>query len=106
MEDDFLAQFEDLVVPAKAKTSGIEYLTFSGLLDPPLQLQTDQGQCGGQLWPAGMALAEFILREKLSAVQGKRMLVCHLRELHTDFRIELGAGSGLVGCEVLHACAG
>lgn len=45
----------------KAATTGT--VNFSGLLEPPLKLHEDLSKgCGGQLWPAGMVLAQHMLR--------------------------------------------
>ncbi|MCJ1299273.1 hypothetical protein MMC08_002065 [Hypocenomyce scalaris] len=66
-------------------TSSID---FGELLDPPLQLQQDLKEgCGGQLWPAGMVLAKYLLRLKRDELKDKTIL-------------ELGAGGGLVGLAV------
>lgn len=50
-----------LPVYKDAKTTSID---FDGLLTAPLQLHEDlKGGCGGQLWPAGMVLSKYMLRE-------------------------------------------
>ena len=52
------------------------YLDFSGLLNPPLQLKQDLKEgCGGKTWPAGMALADYLMRCRINQVKGKTMLV-------------------------------
>ena len=66
---------EDLIPVPQLKSSSIVSVSFSGLLNPPLRLQTNQTECGGQLWPAGMALAEYLLRGKLEEMRGKKMYV-------------------------------
>ena len=59
-------------------------LDFDGLLSEPLILHEDlQEGCGGQLWPAGMTLAKYLLQHRTSW-QDKHI-------------IEVGAGGGLVG---------
>ena len=66
---------EDLV-PSTAVTPSQEVIiAFDGLLNPPLVLQTNETECGGKLWPAGMVLAEYLLRNKMVEIQGKKMFV-------------------------------
>ena len=66
------------------KTAGITSLDFDGLLSSPLVLHEDlQEGCGGQLWPAGMTLAKYLLQHR-TLWQNKQI-------------IEIGAGGGLVG---------
>ena len=52
-------------------------LDFDGLLlDPPLALRQDlKNGCGGQTWPAGMVLAEYLLRCELGHLAGQTMFV-------------------------------
>ena len=46
------------------KAPGTQQIDFDGLLSPPLKLHEDLGKgCGGQLWPAGMGLSKYMLRE-------------------------------------------
>jgi hypothetical protein len=46
------------------KAAGTSTLDFEGLLSTPLRLHEDlKGGCGGQLWPAGMVLSRYMLRE-------------------------------------------
>lgn len=46
------------------KAAGTKEIDFDGLLSPPLKLHEDlAGGCGGQLWPAGMVLSKYMLRE-------------------------------------------
>ena len=66
---------EDLIPSREIQESQIVSLDFNGLLNPPLQLQTDVSECGGQLWPAGMVLAEYLLRNKMEGLRGKTMFV-------------------------------
>lgn len=64
---------EDLVPLRPPKPAGQTFISFSGLLDPPLLLHEDLKEgCGGQLWPAGMVLAEHLLRD-LDGLRGKVM---------------------------------
>ncbi|MCJ1340053.1 hypothetical protein MMC09_005347 [Bachmanniomyces sp. S44760] len=75
---------EDLVPVRAAKAAGITEFSFDGALDPPLKIQEDLKEgCGGQVWPAGMVLARFLL-ERIEEMRGKHV-------------VELGAGGGLVG---------
>lgn len=70
---------EDLVPSNFKRQSQIVTLDFNGLFHasskPPLQLQTKEELCGGQLWPAGMILAEYLLRHKLGELEYKSMFV-------------------------------
>lgn len=68
-----LSVSDELVPQPAAKQSEIVTLPFSGFLDPPLRLQTDVSQCGGQLWSAGMVLADYLIRHDLEALRGKKM---------------------------------
>ena len=110
-ELSILSISEELVPSTKTIPSQEVILAFNGLLSPPLVLQTNETECGGKLWPAGMVLAEYLLRNKMDEMKGKKMFVCSnvsflphayrnagvlSRQLILD-RIELGAGSGLVG---------
>jgi hypothetical protein len=62
----------DLVPPAVIKPAGVSSIDFDGLLSPPLKLQEDlKNGCGGQLWPAGMVLAKYMLREHRDDLVGK-----------------------------------
>lgn len=75
VEDLSIDISEDLVPQPSAKASDLVSLPFAGLLNPPLLLQTNQTECGGQLWPAGMVLAEYLIREKKDTLRGKTMFV-------------------------------
>ncbi len=68
---------EDLVALRIHKVAGTTTLDFDGLLHPPLKLHEDlAGGCGGQLWPAGMVLAKYLLRRpQRDTLQGKVMFV-------------------------------
>ncbi|KAL9121218.1 MAG: hypothetical protein Q9187_002227 [Circinaria calcarea] len=69
---------EDLIPSRAVKEPGVTALDFDGLLDPPLYLHEDLKEgCGGQLWPAGMVLAKFLLREK-EGLRGKTILALAL----------------------------
>jgi len=78
---------EDFLPSRVPKAPGTTDLSFSGLLSSPLHLHEDlKDGCGGQLWPAGMVLARYLL-EKKEELRGKVIL-------------ELGAGGGLVGLAI------
>jgi len=82
-EDDFdpsspfsnLTISEDLVRSIPQKTSQTVTLDFDGFLQPPLLLQTNEKQCGGQVWPGGMVLAKFLLQHRTDVLVGKTMFV-------------------------------
>ena len=74
-ELSILSISEDLVASPIPIPSQQVILSFDGLLNPPLVLQTNETQCGGKLWPAGMVLAEYLLCSKMAEVQGKTMFV-------------------------------
>lgn len=74
------------------KSAGTTSLAFDGLLAKPLVLHEDlQDGCGGQLWPAGMTLARYLLSERRTTFRNKHI-------------IEIGAGGGLVGLAVALGC--
>lgn len=66
---------EDLVPSIPQKESLTVALDFDGFLQPPLLLQTDEKQCGGQLWPGGLVLAKFLLQHRTNVLVGKTMFV-------------------------------
>jgi len=68
---------EDLMASRIHKVAGTTTLDFDGLLHPPLKLHEDlAGGCGGQLWPAGIVLAKYLLRRpQRDTLQGKVMFV-------------------------------
>ena len=74
-EDFNLEISEDLIAQPTPVPSSTVPLSFASILDPPLKLRTNQAECGGQLWPAGMVLAEYILWHKLEYVRGRKMSV-------------------------------
>ncbi|KAL8948669.1 MAG: hypothetical protein Q9222_005166 [Ikaeria aurantiellina] len=84
VEDLEFSVNEDLVPSIASKAPSTTSIDFGGLLNPPLLLQDDPSECGGQLWPGGMILAKYLLRCKTADLQEKTI-------------VELGAGSGLVG---------
>jgi hypothetical protein len=65
---------EDLVAPAVIKSAGISDVDFDGLLPEPLKLHEDlKNGCGGQLWPAGMVLSKYMLRQHKNDLVDKEM---------------------------------
>ncbi|KAI4107757.1 MAG: hypothetical protein L6R37_001442 [Teloschistes peruensis] len=64
---------EDLVPSTTPISSSTISIDFDGILDPPLLLQVDPTECGGQLWPAGMVLAKYLLRCKMDELREKTM---------------------------------
>lgn len=71
-----------LIQQATLKPAGVTTVDFDGLLDPPLQLYEDlKDGCGGQLWPAGMVLAKYMLRMHQETIKGKTMFVRPTRPL-------------------------
>ncbi|KAL2819950.1 putative methyltransferase-domain-containing protein [Aspergillus cavernicola] len=83
----------EYLVPAREiKQAGQSDVSFDGLLQRPLLLKEDlKDGCGGQLWPAGMVLAKYMLRQHRSKLVDKTI-------------VELGAGGGLVGLAVASGC--
>lgn len=64
IEGGVLHVSEGIVQPPERKQAGMVEVDFDGLLSPPLKLHEDvQKGCGGQLWPAGMVLAKYLLLE-------------------------------------------
>ncbi|RAL16569.1 uncharacterized protein BO97DRAFT_402958 [Aspergillus homomorphus CBS 101889] len=83
---------ESLVPVRDPKQASQSSVNFDGLLATPLVLQEDLKEgCGGQLWPAGMVLAKYLLRQ-------------HRTSLANNSIIELGSGGGLVGLAVAQGC--
>ncbi|KAI4112560.1 MAG: hypothetical protein LQ345_006310 [Seirophora villosa] len=72
---------EELVPSTATKLPCTTTIDFDGLLDPPLVLQDDPTECGGQLWPGGMVLAKYLLRCKMDELKGKTILALSLHPL-------------------------
>ena len=68
---------EEFVQLPKYKDAGTSSLDFDGLLKTPLRLHEDLSRgCGGQLWPAGIVLTKYLLREEqLAKLRDKTMFV-------------------------------
>lgn len=70
---------ESLVPARDLKTAGHTEISFDGLLKEPLIIKEDLKEgCGGQLWPAGMVLARYLLHQHRSDFNNKTMFVRHL----------------------------
>ncbi|KAJ5081419.1 hypothetical protein NUU61_009683 [Penicillium alfredii] len=83
---------ESLAPHRDTKTAVVTSISFDGLLKEPLLLKEDLKEgCGGQLWPAGMVLAKYLLCQHRSNLSDKTI-------------VELGAGGGLVGLAVARGC--
>jgi hypothetical protein len=104
---------EDLTPVPAYKSASTNSIDFSGLLEPPLQLHEDlKSGCGGQLWPAGMVLAQQMLRYHRNSLKDARMSVLvylifqiEKKPPSTNYiSLELGAGGGLVGLAVAQGC--
>jgi hypothetical protein len=65
---------EDLSPLPNYKAPSTTSIDFLGLLNPSLRLHEDlKSGCGGQLWPAGMVLAQHMLRYHKDALKKARM---------------------------------
>jgi len=65
---------EDLTPLPIYKAASTTSVNFSDLLEPPLKLHEDlKSGCGGQLWPAGMVLAQHMLRYHKKSFKDARM---------------------------------
>ncbi|KAI9835530.1 MAG: hypothetical protein M1819_001981 [Sarea resinae] len=70
---------EDLVQSPAHKSASTGAIDFAGLLGTPLKLHEDLAKgCGGQLWPAGMVLATYMLRRHRESLRDKTMLALAL----------------------------
>lgn len=68
---------EDLVPHREQKSAGSSEVDFDGLLKSPLKLHEDLANgCGGMLWPAGMVLSKYMLRQEKESLRNKSMFVC------------------------------
>lgn len=76
MLDASLDVSETLAPPRVNKAAGTTTLDFDGLLEEPLILKEDlKDGCGGQLWPAGIILARYLLSQHSADMSGKTMWV-------------------------------
>lgn len=67
---------EELVPVRELKQAGVMEVTFDGLLSTPLRLEEDLKKgCGGMLWPAGMVMAKYLIRQDKELFKDKTMLV-------------------------------
>lgn len=74
---DVSFQISESLAPLRTnKAAVITSLSFDGLLKEPLLLKEDLKEgCGGQLWPAGIVLAKYLLRRHPIDLADKTMLV-------------------------------
>lgn len=70
------------------RAAGTKEIDFDGLLSPPLKLHEDlAGGCGGQLWPAGMVLSKYMLREHREDMENGTVYAFLIFRLFTLFSI-------------------
>jgi hypothetical protein len=70
---------DSLAPPRVNKLASTTSINFDGLLKDPLRLKEDlKDGCGGQLWPAGIFLAKYLLGQHSSDLSGKTMSVFRL----------------------------
>jgi protein N-lysine methyltransferase METTL21A len=80
-EDTSFTISESLVPTRDRKEAGLAAVNVNGLLEKPLLLKEDLTDgCGGQLWPAGMLLSDYMLREHRFDLGGKTMFVSFVRQ--------------------------
>ena len=61
---------ESLIPRGPSPPPSTTTISLSGLLDPALVLHQDLKEgCGGQTWPAGMVLSEFLIKYKLDGIR-------------------------------------
>lgn len=73
-EKDPLSGLESFVASRINKSPTTTTVSFDELLEPPLLLHEDLKEgCGGQLWPAGMVLAKYMLRHHFHDIADKTM---------------------------------
>jgi hypothetical protein len=69
---------EDLVRHPTIRKLIVTETDFDGLLSSPLRLTEDLANgCGGQMWPAGMILAKYMLLRHQESVREKSMSDTH-----------------------------
>ncbi|KAI4725529.1 hypothetical protein E4T49_06745 [Aureobasidium sp. EXF-10728] len=67
---------EELVPVRELKQAGVMEVDFDGLLKTPLKLEEDLKKgCGGMLWPAGMVMAKYLMRQEKDVFKDKTMFV-------------------------------
>lgn len=83
-ENDFFNFSEDFVQSPTHKPASVSSTDLDGLLTRPLKLHEDLKEgCGGQLWPAGLVLAKYMLQRHRDELKGRSMCVfpaSHSRE--------------------------
>lgn len=76
---DALRPNDSLAPPRELKAAVTTEVSFDGLLKEPLLLKEDlKDGCGGQLWPAGMTLAKYLLSRHAADLSNKTMWVTTL----------------------------
>lgn len=94
-QSTFLNFDEDLVQLPTIKASGTSEIDFDRLLEKPLKLREDlKDGCGGQLWPAGMVLAKYMLRKHRHSLENQKMSVSSRSALPnrtTDIRFSVSS---------------
>ena len=74
--ETLLTVAEDLVPLRDEEVQSTISMNLDGLLNPPLTLKQDMKEgCGGKTWPAGMVLAEYLLRCRLDSLKARTMSV-------------------------------
>lgn len=88
---------ESLVPPRDIQSAGVSTVSFDGLLSEPLLLREDSKEgCGGRLWPAGILLSKYLLRNHRSNLSDKSMSVSSVPHwLHH----RLHESASLLGCK-------
>lgn len=67
---------EELVPVRELKQAGVMEVDFEGMLKTPLRLEEDLKKgCGGMLWPAGMVMARYLIRQNKDLFKDKTMCV-------------------------------
>lgn len=75
-EGETLSILESFVPASAQKTPSTTAVSFNGFLDPSLLLHEDMKEgCGGQLWPVGIVLANYMLRHHQDGLAEKTMYV-------------------------------
>lgn len=66
---DLLNVSEDLAPSNPTNESAVVHLDFHCSLN--LRIQTNVVECGGQIWPGGMVLAEYLINSRLDHLKGR-----------------------------------
>jgi hypothetical protein len=80
---------EELVPVRENKHAGVMEVDFDGLLAKPLRLEEDLKKgCGGMLWPAGMVMAKYLMRQDKEMFRDKTMFVAPSLDAKNDGPLE------------------